>query len=207
MENAHPLEQYFLEGKIPVTARISKIPELCLDSTCKMLKEAKIEQYIVAQEGSDTGETKPHQHLLVYDVQVDLLRDLIKKHYKISGNKFLSVSVARKKNQILKYTVKEGNYIYKGFTDDFMKTLERLSHPKTNMVDEFHKLEDLLLLNTISKSEYLLRYLKLKIKYKQPIYTNHLIAYFRSRLLTDNELEEYAEDLFEAIKNVGIRKD
>lgn len=197
MENRHPLEVLFIQYGAPLVwaARISKVNDLDLQHTLDAFDDA--DQFIVSEEG--TG-IRLHQHLLIADHTFDRQKVLetIKKAYPAAkGNKNLYVKKAENFGQLLKYTLKEGNYMSKGFTDLLLTDMEMLAMPKTEVKQKFIDLEDKLLLQQITFFEFMLRYVQLKVDHGQNIYNNHLIAYFRRFALRTEtfSMKQYVQEL------------
>lgn len=195
MNVKHPLEFLFMSDAPVWAARISKVMKLDLQHTLDAFSEA--ERFIVSEEG--TG-IRLHQHLLISGKGFDRVKilEVIKKAYPAAkGNKNLYVKIAENFQQLLKYTVKEGNYMSKGFTNDLLETLEKLAVPKTDIRQKFTDLEDIFLLEKISFNTFVNRYVQLKIDHGQNLYNNHLIAYFRRMGLKTGyrSVHTYCEEL------------
>ncbi len=178
MDTAHPLESLLLNKQAIWAARIAKVHELSLEATQDGISKIA-KTYIISEEGSGK---EVHQHLLL--VGNDLTRDIIKAKIKeiypnAHGNKNFYIQEAKKKTQLLKYTIKEGLFVYKGFTNEFIVDLQRCSLPKTNLKKAFVRLEEQLALGQIEFREYVKGYIELKVQHDQPLYTGHLMALFR----------------------------
>ncbi len=201
MEAQHPLETLLLEKKDVWAVRLAKLPDLSLQTTYECIKQIS-ESFIVSEEGS--GDTL-HQHIYMCG---DLTRSQITEAIKVTyptckGNKNIYCQPAKKKKQLLKYTIKEKCFLSTGFSSTFIQDLLKLSRPKTDLKDSFVKLEEQLLLGKITFAKYVTQYLDLKVKHDQNLYTSHLIAFFRKMAIRSGNYttEVYAEYFIEQLFN------
>lgn len=201
MEKSHPLETLLLENSTIWAIRLAKIEEMSLERTYLGF-EKFYSKFIVAEEGTGIG---VHQHIVLStksEVQRTEIVDIIKDIYPdAKGNKCLYVQEAKKKKQLLKYTIKEGCFRYCGFTKDYVDQLLLLSQPKTSMKQDLKDLEESLLLSQITFSQFVDGFLRWKIKYNQPIYMTHIEAYLRKMYLkvTDQGYQPYVVYFIEKI--------
>lgn len=137
---------------------------------------------IISNEGS-TEETRKHQHIFIAhpDITKEQIRSIILDLYpEAKGNKGHSIKLARKTIELISYVLKEGGYMYKGFTQQFIADAKKLSYKKDGFKKEYKQLTNELQLNQISLRTYTRRLLDLKAQYNQPIYLNHI----KSHILT-----------------------
>jgi len=200
MEQSHPLESLLHQGKQIWAARIAKVSQLSLQLTLDGMSQLT-NTLIISEEGTGVG---IHQHLLLVGDHLtrDLIKAKIKEIYpKAHGNSSFYIQEAKKKLQLMKYTIKEGTFVYKGFTDAFIVDLQRCSLPKTNLKKEFTELEEKLAMGVIQLSEYIRKYIELKVQHDQPLYTSHLLALFRKLAVRHDvySSKEYADFFMEKI--------
>lgn len=177
-------------------------PDLTLAKTFLCL--SVYEKFIVAEEG-DGFDTQLHHHiLLVTDDSGDNIKTRIREIYpNIKGNKSIYCRPARDKNQLLKYTVKEDKFQYRGFNPDHIERALLTSRPKTDLKSSIIRLEDRYVLHQIDTAQFLEQYLLLKVKHGQKLYTSHLTAYVRSLMIRAGHLNsrDYAESIIYNITN------
>lgn len=139
--------------------------------------------YIISQEHM-------HFHIMMKTQELIDSRSLKKSNFrtdlvntfKQNGNGFYSISTVRNLKQCQKYILKEvsagGKFIYKGFTDDEISLFKKTSYLKGR--DKFQEQLDLLeeqyISNRITFEDFGIEFIKLKVKYNQNIYTNHIKA-------------------------------
>lgn len=179
--------------------RLSSFKELDIQVTLKMLEPYR---YIVSEEG-DGVTTKYHQHIiLVSELETEEIRQLIKKFYPgCKGNSCLYIKASKDKTQLAKYTLKEGNYKYKGFSEKYIQDTFKTSSPKTDLKKDVRDLEDKYILDIIDIVKFTEQYLLLKAKHDQPIYMNHVEAYLRKMKLKKEPgyVRHYAAALLDRI--------
>lgn len=206
MDTAHNFEnQMWAHGGTVYAVRLSHIDGLNLDQVFNHFSPM-VQRLIVSMEGEEGSTTAPHIHMLIKQngMEKDQIKEELKKLYPtLSGNRQFMIKKADSPSQLLKYTVKEGEFKYKGFTSQFIATATFLSRPKTNMKDEFRKLQDKVRLKQITFSNYILEYIKLKVKHGQTMYTHHIAAHMRQVALEVGEYkyENYAEKIEEMVFN------
>lgn len=137
-------------------------------------------KYIISEEG-DGVTTKYHQHIiLVCDQDTKFIRNLIKTTYPdCATNKCIYIKLCVTKTGLAKYTLKEGEYIYQGFSKQFIDDTFKCSKPKTDLKKDITENEDNYILDKICDSEFIKRYISLKVRHDQPLYMNHIEAYMR----------------------------
>lgn len=179
--------------------RLSSFKSLDITTTKNMLEGYK---YILCEEG-DGVTTKYHQHIVwVFSGTTDELRAIIKKVYPdCSGNKCIYIQASRDKKQLMKYTLKEGHYYYKGFSKPVIDKYFKLSVAKTDLKKDVKDNEDNFVLGKITLEDFTDRYIEIKIKHNQALYTNHLEAYIRMVLMRarPDKRREYSRYLAEKV--------
>lgn len=168
------------------------LEELDMHQTFKILSD--IAQYlIVSEEYSKEG--KLHQHILFgADESVDNtnpggVRDIIRcriyncypvlkdfKQDKHNMNKYYSIKEAKNKTQLKKYVLKEGNYLYKGFTKEDIDINFKLSFTQDSK-KRFNEIREQLIKGQITLEQYAEEYIKAKAVAEQNIYMNHVVAH------------------------------
>jgi len=200
MDKAHSIETMFMSTKVVIAARISCVEDLTVEKTEEGFESYPI--YIISQETSSSG--KLHQHLFVAaeNLTTDIVTSILKGIYPdAKGNKCLYVKKALKPKQLLKYTLKEGDYVSKGISDALLKDASILSKSKEKMKDKFTELEEQLILKHIRFPKFVEDYIRLKVVHGQNMYDNHLIAYFKRLALSVGEIQydEYVDFLMAKI--------
>lgn len=144
---------------------------------------------IVSEEGTGSGY---HQHLYCVGENLDrkVLVKAIKDTYPdAKGNKCMYIRSAQDPKQLMKYTLKEGKFLYKGVPDVLINKMKVLSTRKTDLKSEVVTLEERFVLGELELDEFMVEYLNLKVKHSQNIYDNHLQAYFTRMALWAQKLK------------------
>jgi len=204
MEEIHALELMFQKEMIIISGRISRVKNLNIDTTKNIFSPFKL--YIISEETSKKDVY--HQHFVVGDYEITELQitELIRKSYPdLKGNKCVYVKIARNPKQLMKYTLKEGKFITKGFSKSFIDDACKMSRSKEHMKDEFIALEERLILKKIGMRKFMEDYIRLKVMHAQPLYDNHLIAYFKRMAIQSGELnvEDYSGTLYSRVFFLG----
>jgi len=171
--------------------RISKVVGLNLDKTYDFFAtKGKYTVVVVSEEGSHSTKDY-HQHCLLRGNlnKEDVVTDLKELYPDCKGNKCYSISEARDQKQLLKYTLKEGEYLSKGIPEKVLALAKKLSNPKTDLNKKIVDIYDLLLMGKITMREYSRRYIQIKIDHRQNIYPHHIAAHFRSVAMSCGEME------------------
>lgn len=184
--------------------RIKHVKQLELDRTFSHFNLKKHYSIVlVAEEGEGYN---LHQHLMLRGK--DLTKALVASHIKeiypdCSGNKCFSVSTARDVKQLLKYTLKEGEYVCKGIPQSLLETAYMLSNPKTDLKKKLKDNEEELILGKISLKQFTEAYIQIKVDHTQPIYSNHIQAYVtRMGMATKAiSISSYAQNIIDKIEN------
>lgn len=161
----------------------------------------RYDKFIVSQEG-DGLNTRVHQHIILCGsmTKVDI-RAFLAIHYpSLKGVQGLYIQAAREYEQLTKYTVKEGNYKYKGFSDAFVNKMLKLSVPKTDLKKDITANEDMFILGEIDRVTFVNNYVALKIKHNQRPVKNHIVSYVLMILMRVDEykLASYCRSINEA---------
>lgn len=128
-----------------------------------------------------SNETIPrnHYHICIKTQRsLETLRKLVKSSiYSGRNNYYLKPSTNSK--QMLKYTLKDGNYVFKNIDEKWLETLRKCSNKKglDKFGIELQTLEENFLGNSITFTQFGRSFIKLKIDYGQNLYGNHIKAY------------------------------
>lgn len=198
------LAMFLFEDKqtLCFAARIKHVKDLELDKTFEQFdKDNKYSVVVVAEEGSGYD---LHHHLLLRGKNLTrtLIAEDIKKVYPdCKGNKCFSISEARDQKQLLKYTLKEGEYLAKGIPEKIIHLAHKLSNPKTDLKKKITDLEERILLGKITLLDFVDSYLEIKVQHSQPIYANHVQAYVTRIGMAAGLVErrDYARSIIERI--------
>lgn len=174
---------------------------MTLERTASIFKDN--DKYIISQEGDDDTTRLHHHVVLASDESSEDIKSKIRQVYpEAKGNKCIYVKPSRDKRQLAKYTLKEGNYIYKGFSEQFIKEHFRLAVAKTDLKKEITANEEIYILGIITTEQFVERYIDIKVKHDQPLYTNHIVAYVRKMMVRSGNLKSknYAKDIIYQIE-------
>jgi len=177
--------------------RIAEVENLTLDYA-KELLIGFVDYYIVSEEVSKKGKLHQHWVICAPGLSHEKITNYIKEWYPdAKGNKCIAIREARNPKQLIKYTLKDNNFIFKGFSKKFIDTSLKLSYSTSKMKDEFSKLNDRVKLKEITYDEYCTKYMEYKVKHEQPIYENHIIANYRRVAIALGEVDgnQYARML------------
>lgn len=169
------LTDLFEQHEIWWAVRIT-VDELTLDKTCSLFDQYS--KYIVSEEG-DGFNTRIHHHiLLVTQENAEDIKKKIRDVYPTAtGNKCIYCKPCRDKRKLKKYTLKEGNYKYKGFDSQKISDAFKTSVKKTDLKAEVVFNEDQLILGKITFQKFVEKYVDIKVTHDQPLYQNHIEAY------------------------------
>lgn len=102
------------------------------------------------------------------ECKIEDLRQRVKDFFQVKGSDY---SVSKKKTTVKKlttYLLKEGNYFYKGFQDSFIEDLKKLAFKNSkDFRAKYYELDDEYLLTDMSDSEYISRFIDLKLEQRQ----------------------------------------
>lgn len=157
--------------------RITKDVEL--EDIEKFVKE----NYPLAWSYIISKETLPRTHFhicLKVEGKMEELREKIKKSI-YGGRCNYYFKPSKNVKQMLKYTLKDGDYVYKGIEEKEIELLKKTSNKKG--LDKFGvdltNLEEQYLGDKIRFKEFGIRFVKLKISYGQNLYSSHIKAYLQ----------------------------
>lgn len=166
------------------TIRITK-DGLSLDDTLKVFDTFS---YVIVSEEGDGQTVKNHQHIMVGDsdkekINKNVLRDLVKSSFSVSGNKEYMLNVCNTPKKLASYTVKDGSFVYKGFTSDQIKYFVIHSFEKDGFSKGYERLNEELVEGKIKIYQYGEQLLMLKAKYNQNISLNSHRMHMLSKCL------------------------
>lgn len=130
----------------------------------------------------------------------NLVREILKKTYPdATGNKCLYVRESLNKKQLLKYTLKEGLFLQKGFSERFVQAALKLSAVKGDIKTQFTANVDAYKLGQKTFLQFKVDHVNIKIEHNQPLYANHLKSYFMMIGMQKGDISvlEYVETTFE----------
>lgn len=162
--------------------RVSKVPGLCIESLWHYLED-DYDGLVIS------SEKHPIQHLhgivMINSRLVDMEEEQINLRKKIKlcypsakGNKNLYTAKVRSIKQCFKYTLKEGDFKYKGFVKSYVEEMFLLSVPKDSLADKILENEENLLLKKIDFEQFKMNYIQIKVDHNQNLYVNHIRSYF-----------------------------
>lgn len=182
--------------------RIKHVSKLELDRTFNHMTTKEIYSVVlVAEEGEGYN---LHQHLLLRGTGLtkSMISDHIKELYPdCKGNKCFSISAARDTKQLLKYTLKEGEFLCKGIPEKVLSIAYKLSNPKTDLKKKLRDNEEALILGKISLETFTANYIQIKVDHTQPIYANHIQAYVTRMGMSTGKISinNYAQRIIDRI--------
>lgn len=178
------------------------VDDMDIDITCRIFEYC--DKYIVSEEG-DGLNTRVHHHvLLVSNEDAESIKKRIKDVYPTAyGNKCLYCRPCRDKRSLKKYTLKEGNFKFKGFDSKKIEDSYKTSVKKTDLKAAVVSNEDSLILGKISFVQFVEKYVDIKVSHDQPLYGNHIEAYatkvgIRAKVLSKRD---YAKNLVNRIED------
>lgn len=122
-----------------------------------------------------------HYHCLIYtETKITHMRKILKES-NYCGNGKYSLAKVKAKSQMIKYVLKDGHYIYKGFPSEMIESLSLQSYnkDKEQFSKELHSIEEEYYKSTRHDAHRIFgcAFLQLKAKYNQRLYGNHIKAY------------------------------
>lgn len=141
----------------------------------KYLKEYPY--YVVAYEEGKDGNNPHVQGLLGYselkkeisDISNEI-QELFKKPNKHNAHMFIQLVSDRK--SAIKYTLKEGDFIYKGFSKRLIEDLKKCSYKKEKLKQSLIENEDKLITKKINFNEFQDRYVEIHKEFNKPLNRN-----------------------------------
>lgn len=198
------LAMFLFEDKktLCFAARIKHVKDLDLNKTFDQFdKDTKYSVVVVAEEGSGYD---LHHHLILRGKELTrtkITEDIKKVYPDCRGNKCFSISEARDQKQLLKYTLKEGEYLARGIPGKILELAHQLSNPKTDLKKKIIDNEEAVLLGKITLLDFVDRYLEIKVQHSQAIYPSHVTAYVTRIGMAAGLVErrDYARSIIEKI--------
>lgn len=163
----------------------------------KHFKEIKI--IVVGEElGKIEGKKHFHIYLCSNDIRVDDVRRGIKETFGLKGNKELYVKEAQDADRLLRYTVKDGDIIYRGIDEETINTFKKLAYTTDkkafqNLIDEY------LTTPHMKINDYAVRYIQLKVEHQQNLFDHLVRAHLKTMMIKKGERSAY--DYYEHLKN------
>ncbi len=154
MNDLHRLETAFYDGLQVWAFRISNVDHLSLSKTFEFFEYAcPYDRILVSEETSSKGvlhhhgllafnfsdkDLPPAEQVFQINKSKEEITNLIKRCYPdAKGNKSIYVRQSIDKQQLLKYTLKEGLFFQKGFTEGYIQSAIKLSVSKESMKKQF----------------------------------------------------------------------
>jgi len=133
-----------------------------------------IAKYLVS---SEDDATRSHVHCILQgqeyagrDKKGMEFRKKLTAEFKIKGNKAYSISPVRDGDKAISYILKEGEYINKGFDEEFVKVRQQVSYKKYSkeaIAKEMEENNKNYIVGTINDKEWVRRYVQIKHSYNQ----------------------------------------
>jgi hypothetical protein len=181
--------------------RISKVKGLELDKTFDFFaSHQKYSVVVVSEEGTHSTIDYHHHCLLRGNVtRKDVVTDLKVLYPDCKGNPCFSISEARDQKQLLKYTLKEGEYLSRGIPETVLALAKKLSSPKTDLNKKLVDIYDALLMGNITMKDYARKYIQIKVDHRQNIYPHHIAAHLRTVAMASGELtvDDFSDNLLD----------
>lgn len=198
------LEKEFLSRHIMYAIRISRVQELNLDRTFDYFKRMTTvpgkgpdPRYIPSLLFSEEGLNGTHHihgvvafdNSRIPEKPEEYLRNIIKEMYPdAKGNRCLYVKRSQEPKQLMKYTLKEGNYRYMGFRKSLINRMVLCSSKKENLKQKVRENEERLLSSEISYEKFVEEHLLIMVSHNQNIYINHVKSYFNKMQLKSGDI-------------------
>lgn len=188
-------DQFFAKNSM-CAFRLSCIDGLALDKTFHHLKDVFPILLCSAE-----GETRKfHIHGVVAMATSSspenfplYVRTKLKELYPMArGIKCIYVRLSKNKKQLLKYTLKEGQFQYQGFRKELIEKCYLLSSVKENLNKKIQDNEELLLTKKINYTRFVTTHLEIIVSHNQNLYVNHVKSYFNKMKLKSGEISYYA---------------
>jgi len=121
------------------------------------------------------------------------------------GNAGHQITKAKSKQALASYTLKDGLFKYKGFTEEFISDAKKLSFSQNDFKKKYKALRNSLILGDIQLEDYAVSLLQLKVRADQPIYYNHFKAHILSSMLRFDDSENtqtkaFVSNLFNSLE-------
>lgn len=193
----------FFQYPCEYSIRIKHVDGLDLERTFKFFEDPVFSRVLLSLEKS--GGEHIHGHLSMDNIWAtpkdakDFITGFIKKIYPdAKGNKCLYVKEVLKKKRNIQYVLKEGTYLYRGFSQKFIETMDKCSLKKERLKEKILENEENLLSKRIDYHRFCINYIQIKVDHGQNLYNNHIKAYFnRFDIISGNTTAaEYYEIYF-----------
>lgn len=198
------IDDLFFLQKLTFHVRL-RFDHLEMEKTFNALKK-KAPYLIVGKEYSKSGQL--HQHILLSadetvckkcvntkgktDVEKvkTFYKDLLRTVYPdIKDNKQWSFVEQRNAKSNKKYCLKDGEFLFKGFTQQSIDEAFKLSYSEAKYKKQFQDIREKLLLQEISLATYAEKYIQYKADSEQSLYMNHVEAHIRTMGVKTGEID------------------
>lgn len=196
------IESYFQDQYNWYFFRVSKITKQAYngDSIKKFLKESRL--YLVGYEHGRKGDNPHIQGVVAYDEKKDLdtLKEEIKTFFEKANKKncFLYAQDCNDRKSAIKYNLKEGDFVYKGFSKSFINDMIKCATKKEQFQKKMEKIEDQLILKEISWNKYMEEYIRIKTEHGFPLNNSQIKSKFNCMLVRAKiqTPDEYIREFF-----------
>lgn len=191
------------------TLRIKVQPDIpCTSNVLKQwLKDYGALKWVFAFE-DNTNKSNAHYHIVYLSLLKDTLVDYIKQLYpQFKGNKYFSQTPAKDIDLAIRYTLKDGEFEFEGFAENYIQEQLKLSYKKSgdgNLSKEIDNIRQMFLTDKIDIFKAVDMYVALLCKYNKTINRNHMKS-----LILSWELQRSAESRRQFCKEMvsEIRRD
>lgn len=159
--------------------------------TIKLLIECVSVKYIISSEDG-------HYHCLFQTAKKRKeLREEINKHG-FKGNKDFSLTTVRDVKKARSYVVKDGSYIFKGYTQKEIEDAYKLSFKKKGYSEDLLELEEKYLTKGMMFERFVEAVVSLKVQYNHNLNKTHIKSYLeKMRCKQDPQyLRSFCQELF-----------
>lgn len=163
------LSDYFDSQLVWMTIRISG--EVLLKDMEAFAKEMNSVKWVIGHEVSQKLVRHSHMVIAVEEDFTDYIwKDKIRKHFKVSHQEFSKSRVRSSHWRAIQYCIKDGEYLFKGFSIETMLKIKKQSTKKFNRVDfgeAMIKNENLFYQGNIHFREFGRNFHKIKLQFGQ----------------------------------------
>lgn len=176
-----------------IAFRISRVKDLSMDRIFADFK-SNYPYVLLSSEGGETTDIKGktfHIHGVVCSPTAETItvREQLKALYpNAKGNRCLYTKESHNKKQLIKYTLKEGNFIYQGFLTEFISRMEICSNTKDDIKSKILELEENYLCREINFEDFAVAYVEVLINHNQNPRLSTLTPYFNKMQLKSGKL-------------------
>lgn len=192
------IQDFIVDDLEYIMFRVSRVQNLKMEELYK--KFDKYQKNIVALEVSNSGVIHLQGIVAHAGLSVDEVRADIKDVFKdAKGNKCLYVSKVQDRKSAIKYNLKDGKYLYKGFTAELIKKMSNLSYKNAGIDEKIKENEELLISREISFLTFQENHIQILLDYGRNLYNNHIRAYFNRFQLKSGQISirDYIENNFQ----------